>query len=76
LKVTKANLILEKDKNKVSLNSESKETEVELLQLGDCVLVQPGSGIPTDGKVIFGRCSCDESMLTGESLPVTKDLGS
>jgi P-type E1-E2 ATPase len=43
--------------------------------LNDYVLVSSGSGIPTDGTVVYGRCTCDESMLTGESLPVTKDLG-
>jgi Cu+-exporting ATPase len=45
---------------------------VESIQEGDVVLVRPGERIPTDGKVISGKSSVDESMLTGESLPVEK----
>ena len=45
---------------------------VESIAEGDVVLVRPGERIPTDGKVISGRSSVDESMLTGESLPVEK----
>jgi Cu+-exporting ATPase len=45
---------------------------VESIHEGDIVLVRPGERIPTDGKVISGRSSVDESMLTGESLPVEK----
>jgi len=45
---------------------------VESIREGDVVLVRPGERIPTDGKVISGKSSVDESMLTGESLPVEK----
>jgi P-type Cu+ transporter len=45
---------------------------LESIQDGDVVLVRPGERIPTDGKVISGRSTVDESMLTGESLPVEK----
>ncbi len=45
---------------------------VESIQEGDVILVRPGERIPTDGRVISGRSSVDESMLTGESLPVEK----
>ena len=45
---------------------------VESIEEGDVVLVRPGERIPTDGKVISGKSSVDESMLTGESLPVEK----
>jgi Cu+-exporting ATPase len=44
--------------------------------LNDLILVYAGSGIPTDGTVVYGQCTCDESMLTGESLPVSKLIGS
>jgi P-type Cu+ transporter len=48
---------------------------VEAVLVGDVVLVRPGEKIPVDGVVIEGRSSVDESMLTGESLPVTKGPG-
>ena len=50
------------------------ELAVESIQESDIVLVRPGERIPTDGKVISGRSSVDESMLTGESLPVEKTV--
>ena len=40
------------------------------------VLVKPGTRIPVDGTVLSGQASVDESMLTGESLPVYKEVGS
>jgi P-type Cu+ transporter len=49
-----------------------RDLPVESIQEGDVVLVRPGERIPTDGKVISGRSSVDESMLTGESLPMEK----
>lgn len=42
------------------------------LQVGDIVVVRPGEGIPADGRVLEGESEADESMLTGESLPVDK----
>jgi Cu+-exporting ATPase len=48
----------------------------ELLRAGDLVLVRPGERIPADGEVTSGASSVDESMLTGESLPVEKEPGS
>ena len=51
------------------------EIAVDDLVVGDRVAVRPGERIPVDGMVIEGRSSVDESMLTGESLPVTKSAG-
>jgi len=53
------------------------ETEVPIdeVRVGDVVLVRPGEKIPVDGVVIEGRSAVDESMLTGESLPVEKKPG-
>lgn len=56
---------------------EGEEVEIpaEQVQVGDIVIVRPGEKIPVDGVVIEGRSSVDESMITGESLPVEKDVG-
>ncbi len=51
-------------------------TEVENLQVGDRILVLPGEKIAADGAIIAGISTVDESMLTGESLPVAKQIGS
>ncbi len=56
---------------------DGKEVEVPVddVRVGDVVLVKPGEKIPVDGVVIEGRSAIDESMLTGESLPVEKKPG-
>ncbi|MEG0614441.1 MAG: copper-translocating P-type ATPase, partial [Oscillospiraceae bacterium] len=55
------------------------EKEVEIksddIKIGDIVVVKPGEKIPCDGEIIKGNASLDESMLTGESLPVDKIVG-
>ncbi len=57
--------------------SDGKETQIPVdeVEAGDIVLVRPGEKIPVDGVVIEGRTSVDESMLTGESIPVEKNPG-
>ncbi len=49
---------------------------IEEVEVGDTIVVKPGEKIPVDGVVIDGRTSVDESMLTGESIPVEKSAGS
>lgn len=49
---------------------------IEEVEVGDIILVKPGEKIPVDGEVVEGRTSVDESMLTGESIPVEKSAGS
>ncbi|MEN4040772.1 MAG: heavy metal translocating P-type ATPase [Anaerolineaceae bacterium] len=56
-------------------NGQEMEVSVDDVLIGDIVLVRPGEKIPVDGVVIEGRSSVDESMLTGESLPVEKGPG-
>jgi cation-transporting ATPase V len=48
---------------------------IDQVQVGDLVRVRPGEKIPVDGEVIDGRAAVDESMLTGESVPVGKTVG-
>ncbi len=56
-------------------NGFETDISVEDLQVDDIVQVRPGEKIPADGIVLSGQSSVDESMLTGESLPVTKEPG-
>ncbi len=51
------------------------EVSIDSVLVGDIVLVRPGEKIPVDGVVVEGRSAVDESMLTGESLPVEKNQG-
>ena len=51
------------------------EVTIDEVEVGDVVLVHPGEKIPVDGVVVDGRSSVDESMLTGESMPVEKTPG-
>jgi Cu+-exporting ATPase len=55
--------------------SEELEVPVEDVQPGDQVIVRPGEKVPVDGEVVDGRSTIDESMLTGESVPVDKGPG-
>ena len=51
------------------------EIPIEEVEVGDIILVKPGEKIPVDGEVVEGLTSVDESMLTGESIPVEKKVG-
>ncbi|MEF2293717.1 heavy metal translocating P-type ATPase [Virgibacillus dokdonensis] len=67
-------LNLQAKQARVIRNNEETMIPVEEVVLGDRLIVKPGEKIPVDGVVIKGRTAVDESMLTGESLPVEKDL--
>ncbi|MCC6300437.1 MAG: copper-translocating P-type ATPase [Anaerolineales bacterium] len=60
---------------RVFRNGEAVEVSIDDVRVGDVVLVKPGETVPVDGVVIEGKSSVDESMLTGESLPVEKKQG-
>ncbi len=57
-------------------NGEEVVMPIEEVEVGDIIIVKPGEKIPVDGEVIKGSTSVDESMLTGESMPVNKTIGS
>ncbi|MFH1089215.1 MAG: cation-translocating P-type ATPase [Candidatus Uhrbacteria bacterium] len=63
-----------KSAHKISVNGETQEVAIGDLRIGDRVLVKPSEKIPLDGKIVEGESSIDESMLTGESMPVSKKI--
>ena len=56
-------------------NGEEKEIPIDEVEPGDIIVVKPGAKIPVDGTVLEGHTAIDESMLTGESMPVDKKAG-
>jgi Cu+-exporting ATPase len=56
-------------------DGEEVETAVEQIEVGDVFVVRPGERVPVDGAVEEGRSSLDQSMITGESIPVEKNVG-
>jgi Cu+-exporting ATPase len=52
-----------------------EEVQLDTVQVGNRLRVRPGEKVPVDGVVVEGRSAVDESMVTGESMPVTKDVG-
>ena len=61
---------------RVTGSGDTEQVPVSELSEGDVVLVRPGASVPADGEVVEGDSSVDESMITGESLPVDKEPGS
>ena len=60
--------------NRISENGETEEVQIDDIKAGDLLLVKPGEKMPLDGKIVKGKSQVDESMLTGESVPVTKSV--
>ncbi len=64
-----------KKARRINDDGEEEEVSIDSIQVGDRLRVTPGEKIPVDGVVVEGRSSVDESMLTGEPLPVGKEEG-
>jgi Cu+-exporting ATPase len=60
---------------RVIRNGEELDIPIEEVEVGEIIIVRPGEKVPVDGKILDGNSSVDESMLTGESLPVEKKAG-
>jgi Cu+-exporting ATPase len=64
-----------KTARRVKEDGNDKEVSLDLIAVGDRLRVRPGEKVPVDGVLLEGRSSLDESMVTGESMPVTKEQG-
>ncbi len=64
-----------KNARRVRADGSDEEVTLDLIQVGDRLRVRPGEKVPVDGEVVEGRVSIDESLVTGESMPVTKEPG-
>ena len=68
-------LSLQADQARLIENGKERMVAASLVKVDDVVLVRPGEKIPVDGKIIVGATAVDESMITGESIPVEKAVG-
>jgi len=66
---------LQPKKAKIIENGVEKEVLIENIKVGDIIVVKPGEKIAVDGKIVNGNTSVDEAMITGESIPVSKNIG-
>jgi Cu+-exporting ATPase len=64
-----------KTARRVDDDGSDHEVEIDALKVGDRLRVRPGEKVPVDGVILEGRSALDESLVTGESMPVTKEAG-
>ncbi|MGZ5874617.1 MAG: heavy metal translocating P-type ATPase [Bradyrhizobium sp.] len=64
-----------KTARRIDENGTDHEVQIDSLKVGDKLRVRPGEKVPVDGVILEGRSSLDESLVTGESMPVTKEAG-
>ena len=64
-----------KTARRIRADGTDEEVQIAALQVGDRLRVRPGEKVPVDGEVTEGRSSLDKSMVTGESMPVSKEVG-
>jgi P-type Cu+ transporter len=64
-----------KTARRVRADGDDEEVTLDEIHVGDRLRVRPGEKVPVDGEVLEGRVSIDESLVTGESMPVTKEPG-
>ena len=64
-----------KTARRIGADGTDEEVALDAIAVGDRLRVRPGEKVPVDGEVVEGRSSLDESMVTGESMPVTKEAG-
>ncbi|MBY0138434.1 heavy metal translocating P-type ATPase [Paracoccus yeei] len=65
-----------KTARRIHEDGSEEEVQLDAVRVGDRLRVRPGEKVPVDGEVLEGRSAVDESMVTGESMPVTKEVGS
>ncbi len=61
---------------RIIVNGEEREVSIDQVKVGDILRIRPGDKIPVDGKITEGKSTIDESMITGEPIPVEKESGS
>ena len=56
-------------------NGKEEVIDADAISVGDIVVAKPGEKIAADGRIVYGKSSVDESMITGESIPINKSIG-